>query len=263
MERPLFMEEIAADGVARITLTRPAKRNAVNGALIREMTDALDGIARDSRARCLVLAGEGEAFCAGGDLAEMSELAEADLDRNRADADALGQLLKTLDGFPMPTVALVHGAAIGAGLGIVACCDIVVADQTAAFALPESRLGLVPGVIAPFVAAVTGERWARRYSLTGERFDASTAQFLGLVHELVHGGTLESQGRQVVDAVLAGAPEAQRESKAQLQSLRGRTPDEQAVGDGAERLAKRRVSKEGREGVRAFVEKRKPAWTPA
>jgi methylglutaconyl-CoA hydratase len=260
MERPLFLEEIDNEGVARVTLTRPSKHNAINSALVTELATALDGLASDSRTRCLVLAGEGESFCAGGDLEAMQALADANESAIREDADALATLLTTLDRFPLPTLALVHGAAIGAGLGLVACCDIVVADSSARFAMPEARLGLVPGVIAPFVSAAIGERWARYYSLTGERFDAAAAHAYGLVHAHVHGGGLEPRGREIIDSLLRGAPAAQRESKAQLQGLRGGAPVDDTIADGAARLARRRASDEGREGIRAFLDKRRPSW---
>ena len=262
MERPLFLEEIDDDGVARVTLTRPSKHNAMNAALVSELTTALEGLASDARTRCLVLAGEGESFCAGGDLEAMAALADADESAIRADADALAALLTTLDRFPMPTMALVHGAAIGGGLGLVACCDIVVADSSARFAMPEARLGLVPGVIAPFVAAAIGERRARTYSLTGDRFDAAEGHAFGLVHVHVHGGGLETRGREIVDSLLKGAPGAQHDSKMQLQGLRGGGPDDATISDGAARLAVRRASEEGREGIRAFLDKRRPAWRP-
>jgi methylglutaconyl-CoA hydratase len=262
MERPLFMEEIGDDGVAHIALTRPDKHNAMNADLVAELTTAFEGIGADPRARCVVLTGEGPSFCAGGDLAWMREMATADAESNLRDAQALGRMLATLDRLPLPTIALVHGAAIGAGLGMVACCDVVIADASARFGMPETRLGLVPGVIAPFVINAIGERAARRYSLTGERFDAADALRLGLVHETVHGGELESRGRAVVDSCLKGAPGSQRESKAQLFWLRGRTPGDDAVSDGAARIAQRRASEEGQEGMSAFLEKRKPNWTP-
>lgn len=262
MERPLFMEEIGDDGVTHVALTRPDKHNAVGPELIAELTAAFSGFAEDSRVRCLVLTGEGPSFCAGGDLGWMRQMSQADAETNLEDAKALGGLLSTLDTLPIPTVALVHGAAIGAGFALCACCDVVLADRTAQFALPETRLGLVPGVVAPFAIRALGERAARRYSLTGEQFDAETATRLGLVHEVVHGGQLWDRGREVLDSLLKGAPGSQCESKAQIQQLRGRLHLDAAVEDGAARIAKRRVSAEGQEGMAAFLDKRDPSWRP-
>jgi methylglutaconyl-CoA hydratase len=262
MQRPLFMEEIGDDGVGHIALTRPDKHNAVNRELIDELTAALHGFGSDPRVRCVVLTGEGPSFCAGGDLEWMRHMATADVEENLADAQALGRLLTTLDELPRPTMALVHGAAIGAGLALVACSDVVIADSAAVFAMPETRLGLVPGVVAPPVVTAIGERAARRYSLTGERFGAAEAHRLGLVHEVVHGGALNSRGREVIESILKGAPGSQRESKAQMHWLRGRALDAAAVRDGATRIAQRRASAEGQEGMAAFLDKRKPSWTP-
>lgn len=253
-------------GAVYLTLSRPEKRNAVDDVLVRALSERLTALAAEAEAgdaniRCVILQGAGESFCAGGDLAWMRRLAEADLAANRADAEALGNLLATLAAMPVPTVALVQGAAIGAGLGLVAACDIAVAADGTRFAMPEARLGLVPGVIAPVVADAIGLRAARYYSLTGARFDAETALQLGLVQRVTPAEDLAAAGEALRDSLQVGAPGAHAETKAQFAWLRdadsGRAA---AIRDGAGRLAARRASAEGREGMSAFLEKRNPVW---
>jgi len=260
MERPLFLEEIDDDGVAHIALTRADKRNAFNAQLISELTAALRGFDDDPRVRCLVLTAEGNAFSAGADLEWMRAMSKADEAENLKDARALATLLETLDGFSRPTLALVQGAAIGGGLGLVACCDIAIASDGAVFALPEVRLGLTPATIHPYVVAAIGYRAARRYSLTGERFDAHEAHRLGLIHEVVGWGSLQSRGREIVESLLKGGPEAQADAKAQLRALYNRSLNAELQADAARRIATRRASDEGREGIAAFLEKRSPDW---
>lgn len=262
MQHSFFFEEIDDKGVARLRLTRPDKHNAVNADLIAELSVALEGLSSDPRVRCLVLEAEGPSFSAGGDIAWMREMAGSDRAANLKDAQRLGHLLETLDHLPLPTVAAVHGAAIGAGLGLVACCDVVVAESSAVFAMPESHLGLVPGVIAPFLINTIGESAVRYHSLTGVRFDAEAGQRLGLVHRIALSGHLDSEVRDVTDRILRGAPGAQSDSKAQILRLRGKSHEADAVAEGAEVLADRRVSGEAKEGLSAFLEKRKSSWAP-
>lgn len=262
VEHPLFMEDVGEDGVATLTLTRPDKHNAFNAELIGQLTAALHGLQDDRRVRCLVLTGEGKSFSAGADLNWMRSMARAGKAENLEDARALARLMETLDGLEKPTVALVQGAAIGGGVGLVACCDIAVAAEEAVFALSEVRLGLIPAVIQPYVAGAIGVRAARRYTLTGERFTAQEAHRLGLVHEVVPAMGLQQTGARIVRALLKGGPEAQQEAKAQLRWLRGKEPDESVREDGATRIAALRVGAEGQEGISAFLEKRRPEWAP-
>ncbi|RDD62889.1 enoyl-CoA hydratase-related protein [Ferruginivarius sediminum] len=260
MDRPLFLEEIDEEGVAHIALTRPDKHNAFNAELIAELTSALQGLDDDPRVRCLALTSEGQSFSAGADLAWMKSMADASEEDNLHDARALAGLAETLDAFSKPTVALVQGAAIGGGMGLVACCDIAVAAQSAFFALSEVRLGLIPAVIQPYVVSAIGHRATRYYTLTGERFEAAVALRLGLVHKVVPDDDLQAAGRKIVDSVLKGGPYAQGEAKSQLRALRGYMGTPEAREDAAHRIARLRVGDEGQEGIAAFLEKRKPWW---
>ena len=260
MTFPLFVQEIDEQGAARITLTRAEVHNAFNEALIAELTAALDGLAQDPRVRVVVLAAQGPSFSAGADLNWMKAMAGYSRAENLEDARRLAGLMRTLNGLPKPTVALVQGPAYGGGVGLVACCDIVVAVEEARFCLSEVKLGLIPAVISPYVVATIGEAAARRYFLTAEAFSSGEAQRLGLVHEVVDRGALEVRGRQLVDALLQGGPAAQREAKVLVFAVAGRRVDEGLIEETAGRIAELRVSQEGREGITAFLEKRKPDW---
>lgn len=260
MDRPLFLEEIGEDGVAHVALTRPDKHNAFNADLIAELTATLEGFETDERVRCVLLTGEGRNFSAGADLDWMKSMADAGEAENLDDARALAGLMEALDGLSRPTVALVQGAAIGGGLGLVACCDVAVAAQGAFFALTEVRLGLIPAVIQPYVVAAIGHRATRYYTLTGERFEAAEALRLGLVHKVAPADELHTAGRKVVDSLLKGGPAAQAEAKDQLRTLRGPVEAAEAREDAAQRIARLRVSEQGQEGIGAFLEKRKPWW---
>ncbi len=248
--------------VARVTLYRPEVHNAFDERMIGELTQALEEIADARALRCLVLTGAGRSFSAGADLDWMRRMAGFDFDANLADARELERMLRTLDELPMPTIAMVNGPAIGGGVGLVAACDIAVASARAFFALSEVRLGLVPAVVSPFVLRAIGARACRRYFLTGERFDAAEAHRLGLVHEVAPPEELEARVAALVEELLEGGPEAQAEAKSLLRllpSLQGSLLAEAT----AKLIAERRASAEGREGVRAFLEKRVPAWRPA
>ena len=260
MERPLFMEETGDNGVARVTLTRADKHNAFNEKLIVELTQVLRGLESDPRVRLVVLAAEGQSFSAGADLQWMRSMAGYSEDENLADARQLAELMSTLNGLSKPTVALVQGAAIGGGVGLVACCDIALAGESAFFSLSEVRLGLIPAVISPYVIAAIGAREARRYFLTAERFSAHEAEALGLVHEVVPDQLLESRGQEVLNHLLAGGPRAQGEAKSLIASVEGRPVDASLIEDTAKSIARLRVGKEAQEGMAAFFEKRRPEW---
>ena len=259
---PLFLEEIGEHGVAWITLTRSDVHNAFNDQLIDRLTGCLDSLGSDERVRAVVLAAKGRSFSAGADLKWMKSMADATEEKNLNDARALAGLMRTLNSFPKPTLALVQGAAYGGGVGLVACCDVVLATEEAAFSLSEVKLGLIPAVIAPYVIVAIGQRAARRYFLTGERFSAWEAQRLGLVHEVVAPGELESRGRRMLDVFLSGGPQAQVEAKDLILALSGRGLGADVVEETAQRIARIRSSTESREGVGAFLEKRRPAWVP-
>ncbi len=249
--------------VGLVTLNRPERHNAFDDALVAELTAALEAMEADAAVRLVVLCGAGKSFCAGADLAWMERMAGYSDAQNLRDAEALAALMRTLAHLAKPTVARVHGAAYGGGVGLVACCDIAIATQAAAFSLSEAKLGLIPAVISPYVVAAMGERAARRYFLTAERFDAATAQRLGLVHELATAeGDLDRRVGLVADALLACGPGAQREAKALVRAVAARPVTEEVAQDTARRIARVRASAEGREGIAAFLAKRRPSWLP-
>jgi methylglutaconyl-CoA hydratase len=249
--------------VGLITLNRPERHNAFDDALIGELTEAFRSMEAEEGVRLVVLSGAGKSFSAGADLNWMKRMAGFSIDENRRDAMGLATLMRTIAHFRKPTLARVHGAAYGGGVGLVACCDIAVASQHASFALSEAKLGLIPAVISPYVIAAIGERAARRYFLTGERFDAAEAWRLGLVHELATNDIeLDEKLGNAVDAILAAGPAAQTEAKALIRAVAGRPVTSELIQDTAERIAKVRASPEGREGVAAFLEKRRASWMP-
>jgi methylglutaconyl-CoA hydratase len=249
--------------VARITLDRPERHNAFDDALVVELTAALRSLEAEESVRVVVLAGAGRSFSAGADLNWMKRVAGYSKEDNQRDAMQLAALLRTLAHLRKPTIARVHGAAYGGGVGLVACCDIAVCSQGATFALTEAKLGLVPAVISPYVVAAIGERAARRYFVTAERFDSAEAWRLGLVHDVAptDAGMDERLGR-IVDALLLCSPAAQREAKDLIRAVAGRPVTSELIQDTAERIARIRTSAEGREGVAAFLEKRRPSWIP-
>lgn len=246
--------------MATITLNRPALRNAFDDALIRELAASLPRLAGDKAVRLLVLTGTGAAFSAGADLNYMKRIAGFGVDENVADALVLAGMLRALNEFPKPTIARVNGPAFAGGIGLVACCDIAVAAEDALFGITEARLGLVPGTIGPYVLAAIGPRMARRYCLTGESFSAAEALRIGMVHEVVPPGELDAAVEKIVTAVLAGASGAEARAKKLIAELKGQPVTEAVMGLTARAIAEARASAEGRDGVAAFLEKRKPAW---
>ncbi len=249
--------------VGLVTMNRPERHNAFDDALVAELTEALRSMEAEEGIRVVVLAGAGKSFSAGADLGWMKRMAGFSVDENRRDAMALAALMRTLAHLRKPTIARVHGAAYGGGVGLVACCDIAVATQGATFALSEARLGIIPAVISPYVVAAIGERAARRYFVTAERFDAAEARRLGLVHELCAGeGGLDQKVGLIVDSLLACGPVAQREAKDLIRAVAGRPVTSELIQDTAERIARLRSSPEGKEGIGAFLEKRRAAWVP-
>jgi methylglutaconyl-CoA hydratase len=254
---------IARDGpVARVTLDRPRLHNAFDEALIQALDGAFQALAEDVAVRVVVLTGAGRSFSAGADLNWMQRAAGYDEDRNREDARALERMLRLIDECPKPVVAMVNGAAIGGGVGLVAACDIAIAAETAQFATSEVRLGILPAVIAPFVIRAIGPREARRWFLTAERFGAEEARRIGLVHEVVPPDQLEARTAAVVGELLKGGPEALASAK-RLVQLVGMMPQGGSIRSEATvgMIAERRASAEGREGIAAFLDKRQPAWT--
>lgn len=251
------------DRVAVVALCRPDVHNAFNDTLIAELTHALRVLDADPAVRVVVLTGQGRSFCAGADLEWMQRMAGYGQAENLADAGALAGMLATLARMGKPTIARVHGAAFGGGVGLVACCDIAIAAEEATFALSEVRLGLVPATIGPYVIEAIGAREARRYFLTAERFDAAEAQRIGLVHEVVPADELDGRIETLVEALLQAGPMAQAAAKALIRAVADRPPDDAVIADTVQRIAAVRASPEGREGVSAFLERRQPAWVAA
>lgn len=248
------------DGVCRLVLNRPERHNAFDDALIAALAENLAQVEARADVRVVVLAATGETFCAGADLGWMRRAAGYSAAENREDAGRLADMLATLAGLSRPTLALVQGNAFGGGLGLIAACDIAIAARDACFALTEVRLGLIPAVISPYVVAAIGRRAAQRYFLTAERFDAEAAQRLGLVHEAVPAPDLAAAGDRIVDALKLGGPQAIAAAKRLIADVAGRPPDREILDETARRIAELRGSEEGREGVAAFLERRKPAW---
>ena len=245
------------DGVATVTLNRPRLHNAFDDGMIAALTETLSALGDDPVVRVVVLRGAGKSFCAGGDLGWMRRMAGYGREENLADARALAALMQVLDALPRPTVAIVQGAAYGGGVGLVACCDIAVAATDARFCLSEVKLGLIPAVISPYVVAAMGARATRRYALTAEVFDAAEALRSGLVHEVADDPDQAVAG--LLHALSLGGPSAQAAAKALIADVaHARPADMQA--ETAVRIADIRAGDEGREGVSAFLEKRRPAW---
>jgi methylglutaconyl-CoA hydratase len=247
-------------GVAVLWLNRPEVRNAFNETMIAELGAAFGELESDSAVRAVVLAGRGKVFCAGADVTWMKRMGELGFEDNRRDAAAFGAMLGRLHALKKPTVARVHGAAIAGGMGLIAACDIAVASTDTEFCVSEVRLGLTPATISSYVLAAMGERAARRYFLTAERFTAAEAYRIGFVQELVQPGELDPTVNVILGQLVQGAPGAQAAAKDLIGSVARRplTPD--LIADMAGRIATARASDEGREGVRAFLEKRLPAW---
>ncbi|MBI1774964.1 MAG: enoyl-CoA hydratase/isomerase family protein [Proteobacteria bacterium] len=255
--------EVDRRGVATVTLNRPEVHNAFGEALIAELATTFRGIAADQGVRVMVLAGNGESFSAGADLTWMKRLSAASPAENMADSLNFAEMLRELAEMPKPTIARVHGAAFGGGVGLVAACDIAIASEAAVFALSEVRLGLIPAVISPYVTAAMGPRHAGRYAISGERLDASAAHRLGLVHEVVAKDGLDAAIARAVEELLTCGPEAQADAKRLIRDVADRPIDGAIRELTASRIAHRRATAEGKEGVAAFLEKRKPAWMRA
>ncbi len=249
-----------AQHVAVVWLAREKLRNAFNETLIGELTSAFSRLGDDDDVRAVVLAGRGPAFCAGADLEWMRRMAGYSFEENRADAQRLAEMLRTIYLTPKPVIARVHGDVYAGGMGLVAACDIVVAANTANFCLSETRLGLIPATISPYVIRAMGEQAARRYALTAERFDATEALRIGFVHAVVAADALDVYVNEILAALMQTSISAVREAKRLVREIAGRPIDDATVSDTAERIAAIRASDDGREGVRAFLDKRKPRW---
>ena len=246
--------------VARVWLNRPDVRNAFNDSVIAELTAAFRELSTDASLRAIVIGGHGKAFCAGGDLNWMRAMADYSWEQNRADAQALADMLYTLYTCPLPLVGRVHGDCYAGGVGLASVCDVLVAAEGMHFCLSEARLGLLPATIGPYVVRALGEQASRRYFISAERFSAAEAHRLGFVHELATADTIDAKVDAIVQTLVANGPAAVKASKKLVQDLAGQplTPDLRA--DTARRIADIRASDEGREGVQSFLQKRTPHW---
>lgn len=246
-------------GVLRVTLTRPDVRNAFDEELIAALTRVARDAAEDRSLRAIVLAGEGSAFCAGADLGWMLKAVGYTRQDNLRDAEDLARMLERLDCLPLPLIGRVHGAALGGGVGLAAVCDIVVATESTVFAFSEAKLGIIPAVISPYVLGKIGASAARELFVTGARFTAARAKEIGLVHAVVPEADLDATIDSYVREVLTSSPSSIAAAKRLVREVSGRRPDD-VIGVTTGMIADQRTSADGQEGMRAFLEKRKPHW---
>lgn len=251
---------IDSRGIARVTLNNPGKHNAFDDQMILQLTDAFNTIAANPSVRVMLLTSEGKSFSAGADLQWMKRMASYSYQQNLNDAQALAKMLSVLYKMPKPTIARVQGAAFGGAVGLISCCDIAVASSNASFALSEVKIGLIPATISPYVIAAIGERHAKRYFMTAERFDTNTAQQINLVHEVVDELVLDAKVEQLISTLLNNGPEAVTAAKQLVLSISGKTIDPPLIEHTCEVIAGIRVSTQGQEGLTAFLDKRKPNW---
>lgn len=250
-----------ADGVRTITLNRAERHNAFDDALIKDLAQAFRDAATAPGVRAVVLDSTGKSFSAGADLDWMKRMAGYSQDENVADAMALSDMLDAIDSCPRPVIGVVQGPAYGGGVGLVACCDLAVAAEGASFCLSEVKLGIIPAVISPYVVRAMGGRQARRYAVTAETFSAAEAKACGLVHEVVPAGDLAAVRDKWLARVKGNGPEAMSAAKGLIRRAADEPLDEPLRRWTAERIAERRASAEGQDGIRAFLEKRKPSWS--
>lgn len=259
MSDSLFQSRVE-QGVAKIVLDNPQRHNAFDDRLIAELTEALRDYDADPDVRVLVLAGNGKSFSAGADLNWMRRAAGYGPEENYADALKLAELMDTLDRMSKPTIARVHGAAIGGGVGLVACCDIVLAAEDAVFCFSEVKLGIIPAAISPYVVNAIGARHARRYFVTAERFGAVEAARIGLVHEVLPANALDARLNELLAQLVGNGPRAMAAAKDLARYVGDTAVSATMTEETARRIAEARGSAEGREGLDAFLNKRKPVW---
>lgn len=245
---------------AWLWMNRPEARNALSDELLAALETALEVLEKDTGARVLVLAGRGPAFCSGGDLARMEKAAKMTKARSRREASRFAKLLYRMHTYAKPIVARVHGPAFAGGMGLVAACDLVAAAEEAEFALPETRIGLVPAMISPYLVRAMGAAQARRYMLTGERLSGPEAKRIGFAHECVAAAELDAAVERLCARLAQGGPEALARTKELLSHVVGMPLTPALAAETAAALAEARAGAEGREGIRSFLEKRKPKW---
>ena len=254
------VEVLRDGGVATLWMNRPEVHNAFNAQLIADLSAACRALDADPSVRVVVLAGRGKSFSAGADLNWMKAAGEAGETENFADAMKLAGMLRTLAEMSKPTIARVHGAALGGGMGLASACDICIAGERAQFATSEVKFGIIPSAISPYVIRAIGERQAYRYFQTAERIDARRAAQLGLAHEAVATDELDAKVKEVVDALLQGGPKSQSAAKELIRAVANRPLSDAVVEDTARRIASLRVTPEAKEGLDAFLSKRPAAW---
>lgn len=247
-------------GVATVTLNRPEKHNAFDDAVIQQLTDAFMDIDEDNSVRVMVLAAEGKNFSAGADLGWMKRMASFSYQQNLEDARKLALMLKTLNGLSKPTIAQVQGAAFGGAVGLVSCCDIAVGSDDSSFSLSEVKIGLIPATISPYVVSAIGERAARRYFLSAERFSADVALATGLLSEVCSREALHSSVTKLTQTLMANSPNALTQAKQLVHDVSNSELNDELIEDTSVRIAKIRTSAQGQEGLNAFLEKREPSW---
>jgi methylglutaconyl-CoA hydratase len=247
-------------GVATVTLNNPSKHNTFDDQVIAELTTTFDQLATNKAIRVVILAAVGKSFCAGAEVNWMKRMATFSHEQNLQDAKALAHMLYRLNTLPQPTIARVQGAAFGGGVGLVSCCDIVIATEHASFSLSEVKLGMVPATISPYIIAAIGSRAARRYFITGECFNSATATQIGLVSECVHEDQLDLSINTLIDSLLCNGSHAITTAKQLINKVEHRTIDETLINETSALIAKVRSSAEAQEGLAAFLEKRRPHW---
>jgi methylglutaconyl-CoA hydratase len=246
--------------VVRVTLNRPEVRNAFNEELIAQLTEWAASVPADGTVRAAVLSGAGKAFCAGADLTWMSKMVGYSRDENVRDAAAMAAMFDALDRLPVPLIGRVHGAALGGGVGLAAVCDIVVAAEDAIFGFTEVKLGIIPAVISPYALAKIGRSAARELFLTGARFSAARAREIGLVQAVGDQADLDRMIAKYVNDLVTSAPQAVAAAKRLIEDVAATTDRDRAAQLTSDAIADRRVSPEGQEGMRAFLQKRPPSW---
>ena len=250
----------SANHVGKIVLNRPEVRNAFNDAVIAELTQAFLMLGQRDDVRCIVLAAEGVAFCAGADLNWMRRMADYSHAENLADAGQLAEMLRVIYECPKPTIARIQGDVYAGGMGLVAACDMAVSADSAHYCLSEVKLGLIPATISPYVIRAMGARAAHRYFLTAERFNAQEAHRIGLVHEVVAADALDAKVKELIDALVNASPEAVKTCKQLVQDVAGRDISTDLIALTVKGIADSRSSEQGKEGVQAFLQKQKPSW---
>ena len=247
-------------GILTLTLNRPDFHNAFDEDTIALLTKELKKADTDPAVRIVILAANGKSFCAGADLHWMRKMTQYTYDENIADAKTLADLMKTLYELSKPTIALIQGAAYGGGVGLIACCDMAVATDTAVFCFSETKLGLVPAIISPYVIQATGIRTAQQYFLTADIFDAHEAHRIGLIHAIVNDAQLLETGHSIAEKLLKNGPQALTETKTLMREFNKNITNEEMIKKTINCIANVRISAEGQEGLNAFLEKRKPSW---